>query len=89
MKDSDWLETVTVLEIANQHIYATVFFRNGPLPAPFFFSVFVFSIQLTVNVQYKFLMMSVFEPRTSGLEVTVPTTEPQPLPSKIVHDIGC
>ena len=37
---------------------------NGPFPA-FFLSIFVFSLQLTVNVQYRFLPMTGFEPRTS------------------------
>ena len=36
------------------------------IPGLFFF-IFVFSIQLTVNVQYKFLLMTGFEPRTSGI----------------------
>ena len=34
---------------------------------PLFFFIFVFSIQLTVNVRYKFLPMTGFEPRTSGI----------------------
>ena len=39
---------------------------NG-IPGLFFF-IFVFSIQLTVNiVQFKFLSMTGFEPRTSGI----------------------
>ena len=33
----------------------------------FFFFIFVFSIQLTINVQYKFFLMTGFEPRTSGI----------------------
>ena len=37
---------------------------NGPFPA-FFLSIFVFSLQLTVNVQYRFLPMTGFKPRTS------------------------
>ena len=32
-----------------------------------FFFIFVFSIQLTVNMQYNFLPMTGFEPRTSGV----------------------
>ena len=40
------------------------FSKNGPFPASFFFN-FVFSKQLTVNVQYKFLPVTGFEPRTS------------------------
>ena len=38
----------------------------GPFPASFFF-IFIFSRQLTVNIQYKFLPMTGFEPRTSGI----------------------
>ena len=43
-----------------------VFLKNGLLSASFFF-MFVSSIQLTVNVQYKFFPMTGFEPRTSGI----------------------
>ena len=32
-----------------------------------FYFIFVFSIQLTVNVQYKFLSLIGFELRTSGI----------------------
>ena len=39
--------------------------------------LFVFSIQLTVNVRYKFLPMTRFEPLES--EATTVPTEPQPL----------
>ena len=35
----------------------------------FFLFVFVFSIQLTVNVQYKFLPLTGFEPRASGVRI--------------------
>ena len=35
-------------------------------PGPFFF-IFVFSIQFTENIQYKFLPMTGFELRTSGV----------------------
>ena len=41
-------------------------FLKWAIPGLFFF-IFVFSIHLTVNVQYKFLPMSGFEPRTSGM----------------------
>ena len=36
------------------------------IPGLFLF-IFVYSIQLAVNVQYKFLPMTEFEPRTSGI----------------------
>ena len=36
------------------------------IPGLFFF-IFVFSIQLTVNVQYKILPMTGFEPQTTGI----------------------
>ena len=36
---------------------------NWPIPVSFFF-IFVFSIQLIVNVQYNFLPMTAFEPET-------------------------
>ena len=49
-------------------------FFTWAIPGLFFF-IFVFSIQLSVNVQYKFLPMTGFEPQTS-----LPT-EPQPLPN--------
>ena len=42
------------------------FLKNGPFPSSFFF-IFIFSIQLTANVQYKCLPMSGFELRTSGI----------------------
>ena len=44
-------------------VYKFKCFFNGPFPASFFF-IFVFSIQLTVN---KFLPMTAFKPRTSGI----------------------
>ena len=49
------------------------------------FCLFVFSIQLTVNVQYNFLSMTGFELRTSGLEATTLPTEPPPLPKHISY----
>ena len=45
--------------------FCHIFLKKGPFPASFSF-IFVFSIQLTVNVQY-FLLMTGFEPRTSGI----------------------
>ena len=36
------------------------------IPGLFFF-ILIFSIQLTANVQYKFLPMTWFEPQTSGI----------------------
>ena len=44
----------------------TIIFLNGPILGLFFF-IFVFSIQLTVNVQYKFMPMTGFEPQTSWI----------------------
>ena len=45
----------------------TSFFKkNGSVSASFLF-IFVFSIQFTVNVQYKFLPMTGFKPWTSGI----------------------
>ena len=41
------------------------FLKNGPFPASFF--IFVFSIKLTVNVQYKLLPMTGFELQTPGI----------------------
>ena len=41
------------------------FFKKWAIPGLFFF-IFVFSIQLTVNVQYNFLLMTGFEQQTSG-----------------------
>ena len=43
-----------------------IFFKKWAIPGLFFF-IFVFSIQLTVNVEYKFLPMTGFEPQTSGI----------------------
>ena len=42
------------------------YWKKWAIPGLFFF-IFVFSIQLTVNVRYKFLPMTGFEPRTSGI----------------------
>ena len=41
----------------------TDFYKNGPIPTTFS----LFSLQLTENIQYKFLPMTGFEPRTSGV----------------------
>ena len=43
------------------------FFKNGPFSASFSL-FFVFSMQLAVNVQYKFLPMSGFKLWTSGIK---------------------
>ena len=43
------------------------FLKKWAIPGLSFF-IFVFSIQLTVNVQYQFLPMSGFERQTSGIE---------------------
>ena len=43
-----------------------VFLKNWAIPVLSFF-IFVFSIQFAVNVQYNFLPMTAFEPRTSGI----------------------
>ena len=42
------------------------FLKNGPFSGLFFFFL-LFSVQLTVNVQYNFLLMTGFEPRTSAI----------------------
>ena len=42
------------------------FFKKWAILGLFIF-IFVFSIQLTVNVQYKLLPMTGFEPQTSGI----------------------
>ena len=47
--------------------------KNGPIPASVFF-IFVFSIQLILNVQYKFLPMTGFELRTSAVRGECSTT---------------
>ena len=52
-----------------------VIFSNG-----LFFLIFVFSIQLTVNVQYKFLPMTGFEPRTFEIGSNRSTNCATPLP---------
>ena len=44
----------------------SIFLKKWANPGPFFF-IFVFSLQLTVNIQYKLLPMTGFEPRTSGV----------------------
>ena len=55
----------------------------GAIPGLFFF-IFVFSVQLTVNIdQYKFLPMTGFKPQTSGIgsdrSTNCATTTAQPL----------
>ena len=63
---STYLNRFKVFTLGNVKIaFKSSFFLNGPFPA--FFFIFVFSIQLTVNVQYKFLPMTGFELRTSGI----------------------
>ena len=46
--------------------YLNGFLKNMGHSRPFFF-ISVFSIQSTVNLQCKFLPMTRFEPRTSGI----------------------
>ena len=43
-----------------------IIFKNGPFPASVIL-IFVFSIHLSVNVQYKLIPMIGFKPRTSGV----------------------
>ena len=52
----------------NSGLLATLltFFKEWAIPCLFFF-IIVFSIHLTVKVQYKFLPMTGFEPQTSGI----------------------
>ena len=45
-----------------------IFFKKWAIRGLFFF-IFVFSVQLKVNVQYKFLLMPGFELRTSGIGI--------------------
>ena len=56
----------TVSVLSPTHPYHSFVFFKWAIPGLFFF-IFVFSIQLTVNVRYKFLPMTGFEPRTSGI----------------------
>ena len=66
-----------------------LFLEKCAIPGLFFFKMghsrplflyFRLFIQLTVDVHYKFLPMTGFEPLTLELEVTALPTEPQPLP---------
>ena len=54
-------------------------FFKWAVPGLFFF-IFVFSIQLTINVQYKFFLMTGFEPQTSGIGSERSTNWATPLP---------
>ena len=57
------LQTNFVLQFV---YFFILFFKNGPFPASF--SLFSsFSIQLTVNIQYNFLLMTELEPQTCGI----------------------
>ena len=47
--------------------YALLFFKKKWAISDLFFFIYVFSKQLAVNVQYKFLAMTGFEPQTSGI----------------------
>ena len=59
--------TLGSLNTILSHILAFLLvLKKCDIPGLFFF-IFAFSIQLTVNVQYKFLPMAGFEPRTSGI----------------------
>ena len=56
----------TVTEASNALPCHSNFFFKWAIPGLFFF-IYVFSIQLTENVQYKFLPMTGFQLRTSGI----------------------
>ena len=68
-----WHSKQPLCQLCHNHLFqllitwALFYKKNGPIPASFFL-FFVFSIQLTVNVQYKILPMTGFEPRISGIE---------------------
>ena len=60
-EDDTWLDSNSKF-CSSLHLY---FFKWAILGL--FFLIFVSSIQLTVNVQYKYLLMTGFEPQTSGI----------------------
>ena len=62
------------------------FLKNGPFSGLFFFFL-LFSVQLTVNVQYNFLLMTGFEPRTSAIVSDRSTNWLQPLPRPPPEDL--
>ena len=53
-------------EVAEAHSSFPRYRQRAAIPSLFFY-IFVFSLQLTVNFQYKFLMMTGFELQTSGI----------------------
>ena len=59
------------------------YFSKRTFPYLFFF-IFVFSKQLTVNVQYNFLPMIGFKQGSLESEATALPIEPQPLPDPLV-----
>ena len=58
----DWMLTVDCM----MKFKSIDFLKKWAIPGLFYF-IFVFSIQLTVNVQFKCLPMTGFEPRTSEI----------------------
>ena len=66
---------------------AQLIFKKWAISGLFFF-IFVFSIQLTVNVQYKCLAIAGFEPRTSGIGSDCSTNWATPLPFPLIFNTG-
>ena len=72
----------------NVHSKMMHFLKNGPLSASFIY----FRLFNTANVEYWFLPMTGFEPRTSGIlsnrstnwATTTLPTEPHPLPNNVI-----
>ena len=84
------LQVVLPLDKPSQSFrFGWCFLKNGPFPAPF--SFFVFSTQLTVNVQNKRCQWLDSNRRPLELETIALPTEPQPLPWMMfyltVHDL--
>ena len=72
--------TVNLIGRKRTILLPIVFFKkNGPF-SPSFFFIFVFSIQLTVNVQNKFCQWLDSNRGPLELEATTLPTNPQPLP---------
>ena len=85
--EMNWQETDSSFDIDINHLHESdsdaskistvIIVKKWPNPC-FFFSIFVFSTQLTVNVQYNFCQWLDSNHRPLELEVTTLPTEPLP-----------
>ena len=79
----DWFIIKLLIRLRDEYTIIKGVFLNGPIQASFLF-IFAFSIQLTVNVKYKFCQWLDSNRGLLEMEATALPTKPQPLKMSLV-----